>query len=185
MLHRVLAPVNRLQIEQRLPQPAPQQTRAHGGAGLVEHGKQSMPLLAASTFRQLQIAAGLEIQLHEAGRAVGVDRGDLNERRALGIGEVGEQCPGCLERHPLLGQTESIERLHREVLEQRFPGPLGFPVPGIETADGQTLRQPLLDRRGVSIRVLRGKNDFDGARDAAIPVRRPRALRRAIRRRVA
>jgi hypothetical protein len=62
-----------------------------------------VPFLAASTFCQLQIAACLEIQLHEARRAVGVDRGDLDERGALGVGEVGKQCPGCLDCHPLLG----------------------------------------------------------------------------------
>jgi hypothetical protein len=79
-LHGVLAAVDCLEIEEWLSQPAPQQSGAHGCAGLVEDGKQSMPFFAASAFRQLQIAARLEIQLHEAGRAVRVDRGDLDER---------------------------------------------------------------------------------------------------------
>jgi uncharacterized protein YciI len=163
VLDRILAPVNRLQIKQRLPQPAPQETPAHRGAGLVDYRKESVPFLSASTFRQLQIAARLEIQLHEAGRAIRVDRGDLDERRALSVGEVGEQRPGCLDCHPLLGQTESVQRLHREVLQQRFASPLRLPEPGIETADRQTCRQPFFDRRAISIRLFRGKNDFDSA----------------------
>ena len=163
VLDRVLAPVNLLQIEQRLSQPAPQQAGAHRGAGLVEHGKQSVPFLAASAFRQLQIAARLEVQLHEAGRAIGVDRGDLDERGALGVGEVGEQSPGRLDGHPLLRQTEPIKRLHREMLQQRFSCPLCLPEPGIGAADCQTRRQPLLGRRTIRVLVVRGKDDFDGA----------------------
>ena len=185
VLDRVLATVNLLQIEERLSQPAPQQAGAHRCAGLVEHGKQSVPFLAASAFCQLQIAARLEVQLHEAGRAIGVDRGDLDQRGALGVGEVGEQSPGRLNGHPLFRQTEPIKRLHREMLQQRFSCPLCLPEPGIGAADCQTRWQPLLGQshhprdRGPREGRLRRR------RDAALHGQRRHAPRRAIRRRAA
>ncbi len=48
-------------------QPGPQASRAHGGFRFVEHPEQAPALfLAADGLRQLQIAAGGEVQLHEA-----------------------------------------------------------------------------------------------------------------------
>jgi hypothetical protein len=122
-----------------------------------------MAFIAASAFCQFQIATRLEVQLHEARCAIGVDCGDLNQRGSLGVGEVSEQGPGRLYGHPLFRKAESVKRLHREVLQQILSCPLGLPEPRISAADCQTCRQPLLGERAIRLLVVCGKDDFHGA----------------------
>ena len=82
---------------------------------------------------------------------------------ALGVGEVGEQSPGCLNRHPLLRQPEPIKRLHRKMAATAFPLPAPPSRARNRAADCQTRRQPLLGRRTIRVIVACGKDDFDGA----------------------
>ncbi len=63
--------LERIEVEQRLPDPAAQQARAHRRAGLVEYGDQTVPLVATGAFGQFEVAAGLGVECHVA---VGANR---------------------------------------------------------------------------------------------------------------
>ena len=169
---------DRVSIEQRLTQPATQQPPTHRRAGLVEHREQTVPAFAATAFGELQIAAGLIVERHEAIDPIGGEGLDLGELRALRIGEIAQQAasgPGC-ERQT--AESEAIERANLEVPLQRLGRAVDTPMPVVGRTHGQSVRQPDLigERRIVHESVGMDELDDPEARQFAASRQQARCL---------
>ena len=91
-LHRGGAPGNGGDGAQWPLQPGAEHPPAHGGLGLVQHPEEASPLLPAlQGLRQLQVAAGGEVQLQEDPLGVVFEIPDVAEVRLLGLVEIAEK----------------------------------------------------------------------------------------------
>ena len=120
-LHRRQAALDFRRVQQRLFQPAAEHPAAHGGAGLVQHPqKRPFFILGAHGFRQLQIPAGVQIQLHEFAGGVVLQLPDvgqivfLDEQQRLQQGTGGNLGGGQA------GQAQIGKGGMEMVLQQRF-----------------------------------------------------------------
>ena len=90
--HAVGPAVNVLHAEQRALQPAAEHPRAHGGSGLVQHPQQAaFFLLAAQGLRQLQVAPGGNVQLHELALVIVVQCVNVGQVALLRVVQVAQK----------------------------------------------------------------------------------------------
>ena len=113
--HSTEPPVDGGHVHQRLLEPCPQVAGAHGGLGLVQHPQQTAALfLAPQRFRQLQIAAGGEIQLHVLPGAVPCQLVEMTQIGLLRLIEISQQAAQRQQRrHVIPGQA--LQRLLPEL----------------------------------------------------------------------
>ena len=104
--HGAEPPVDGGHVHQRLLEPRPQVAGAHGGLGLVQHPQQAAPLfLAPQRLRQLQIAAGGEVQLHILAGAVPCQLVEVTQIGLLRLIEIPQQTAQRQQRrHVVPGQ---------------------------------------------------------------------------------
>ena len=152
-----------VEIEERLAQPAAQEAGAHGGLGGVEDGHETVPLFAAGALGQLEVAASLGVELHVAIDAVGAQRLDVGQCRALGVGEVGQEPTGRLHGDALVRQAEAVERFDSEMVDQRVVRAVGLPQPGVGAADGDLAADPFRTSVPGVERSVSGENELDDA----------------------
>ena len=94
--HAVEAPIERINVQQRLPQPAAQQSSAHRGEGCIQHAEQrALHRAAADALGQLQVAARGFVKRHELGGAVRPQADDLTDVIPLRLLKVLQQRPAA------------------------------------------------------------------------------------------
>ena len=105
--HGAEPPVDGGHVHQRLLEPCPQVAGAHGGLGLVQHPQQTAALLLApQRLRQLQIAAGGQIQLHVLAGAVPRQLVEVAQIGLLRLVEIAQQAAQRQQRrHVVPGQA--------------------------------------------------------------------------------
>ena len=112
LLHGVEARVDALRAEQRLFQPAAQHAAAHGRFGMVQHPQEAAALFPrAHGLRQLQIAPGTEIQLHEAAADIEFQLPHMGKARFLQLAERPQQRARAAPDLRPLREAKLIERL--------------------------------------------------------------------------
>jgi hypothetical protein len=144
----ILARPERRQVQQRLTEPAPQEAGAHRGLRLVQDGEEAVELLAAPALGQLQVAAGLRVERHEAVDGVGGKGGDLVDPGELGVLQVGEQGAGGADGQRLAGHAESVERADPEEGLECLGGAVGTAPPCLNRAQADPVGEPGPARQG-------------------------------------
>ena len=113
--HGAEPPVDGGHVHQRLLEPRPQVAGAHGGLGLVQHPQQAAPLfLAPQRLRQLQIAAGGEIQLHILPGAVPCQLVEVTQIGLLRLIEIPQQAAQRQQRRHIIPR-QPLQRVLTEL----------------------------------------------------------------------
>ena len=152
--HGIQPPVDGRHVHQRLLQPHPQVPRAHGCLGLIQHPQQAaLLLLAPQRLRQLQIAPGRQVQLHELSRPVPLQLIQLLHIGLLRLVEIRQQSAQRQQRCALIPGQVPQRRLaelqpHLLLRVRHVEPPLRQPLPPA----GKALLQ-----RGGQCRVVIGR----------------------------
>ena len=126
--HGLLTPVQRLQVQQRLPQPSPQEAPAHGGPGEVQGGvKGRAGAIPSSALEQLQVVAGLPVQGHEGAGGVGGQGVQLAQRGPLSLPQVFDDGAGGAQGQGQAVAAVGLQGGNAEVVQEGQAG-----VPGVE-----------------------------------------------------
>ena len=107
VLHRVLAQRERIERQQRLLHPAPEQPRSHRRAGMIEHLDQRALLLAAAALQQLKVAPRLRVEEHHLADASGAQRGERDAGVWLGLGDILYQRAGGPDGQRPVGEAKA------------------------------------------------------------------------------
>ena len=87
--HRVLPPAQLAQVQEGLSQPPSQEPAAHGGPGQVQGREEGRRRVAPTApLEQLQVPAGLVVQVHVRAGAVGTQAAQVRQGGALVAGQV-------------------------------------------------------------------------------------------------
>ena len=153
-------------VEQRAPQPAPQQPPAHGSKRLVQHAQETAVYFAAAhRLRQFEIAPRGFVQRHELAQTVTVQPHELREGAGLHLLQVGKNRGGgsyCLR---LFLQAEPIQAADTQMPLQSAASRVQLHLPGFDLRDDRL--QTVDQRRKAALFYLPfGCDQFAGLKAA-------------------
>jgi hypothetical protein len=114
-LHRVLTGGDGVPVEQRLEDPAAQQTGPHRGDGLVDDAEQRVAAAPVAGLQELQRAHRRLVEAHRPGRREAAHPGDVAETLALGGAEVAQGQRRRLHAGGHAAEVEGVEGGHPEL----------------------------------------------------------------------
>ena len=120
--HGVEAAFQRVDVEQRLAEPPPEQARAHRRLRLVQHAQERLPLRApAPSLEQFEVPPRLRVERHEGVGRVRPQAGQQRQRRRVRSAHVVQHDRRRRRRELQPLAAEGVQRPHAEVVEHAPP----------------------------------------------------------------
>ena len=122
--NRIVTPDDAISIHQWIAQPLPQQSPAHGGAGLIEHiEERSLTASGLQIGRQFEIATRALIHPRIAAETIGFDTGKMLNRLFLGLLEVMHESTSSTNAGFQVLASETLQRQGVKQVQQLFARP--------------------------------------------------------------
>ena len=138
ILHGVQAAFQAFQVQEGLSEPAAQQARAQGGAGVVQGGQQRpVAAVPAAGGEQFQVAPGLGVQGHIGVGVIGGRRGEGGAFALVGIAQVVNDGAGGAHRQGQRLNAVGFQGEDAVVFQQGAAGEFRVEGGGVQSGDGR------------------------------------------------